>query len=93
MLPVKVALPFSMTGNIAGPRTTAIKGSQSARLEVETERRTAEVADSVPEACTWLVGVVRVNCGRSRVSVGGVVDAVGVGAESEVTAGRGAREE
>ena len=69
MLPVKAALPFSITGNIAGPRTTAIKGNQSARLEVEMDRRTADVADSVPEAWMWLVGVVRVNCGRSNVSL------------------------
>jgi hypothetical protein len=56
-------------GNRAGPRTTEIKGSQSARLEVVTERRTADEADSVPEAWMWDVGVVRVNCGRSRESL------------------------
>ena len=56
------------TGNSAGPRTAATKGSQSMRLEVETERWRADVEDKLPEAWMWLVGVARVNCGRSRVS-------------------------
>ena len=68
MLPLKVALPFSETGNSAGPRTTSMKGSQSARLDVSMERRTADVSESVPEAVTWEVGVASVNCGRSKVS-------------------------
>jgi hypothetical protein len=38
-----------------------MKGSQSARLEVEMERWTAEADDNVPEAWTWDVGVARVN--------------------------------
>ena len=54
-------LEIVSTANCAGPRTMAIKGSQSARLEVETERRTADAADTVPEAWMRDVGVVRVN--------------------------------
>src|ERR1700728_1750572 len=69
MLPLNVARPFSTTGNSAGPRTTATKGSQSARLEVESDRRSADEEERVPEACTRLVGVVRLNCGSSRVSL------------------------
>src|SRR5208283_3460322 len=69
ILPLKEARPFSTTGNSAGPRTTAAKGSQSARLEVETDRCRADEEESVPEACTRLVGVVRLNSGRSSVSL------------------------
>ena len=61
MPPLNLALPFSTIGNSAGPRTTEMKGSQSARLEVEMERWTAEADDNVPEAWTWDVGVARVN--------------------------------
>ena len=50
MLPLKAALPFNVMGNIAGPRTTVMKGIQSARLDVVTERWMAEVADNVPDA-------------------------------------------
>src|SRR5580658_1287475 len=69
MLPLKVALPFSAMGNSSGPRTTSMKGSQSATLEVETERWTADEAESLPEAWIREVGVARVNCGRSKVSL------------------------
>src|ERR1700676_45016 len=50
MPPLNVAPPFSTTGQRAGPRTASIKGSQSTRLEVVMERRTADVEDSVPDA-------------------------------------------
>jgi hypothetical protein len=45
-----------------------MKGSQSARLDVVTESRTADVADSVPEAWMWEVGVARVNWDKDRAS-------------------------
>ena len=69
MLPLKVALPFSWTGNSSGPRTAARKGIQSATLVVETERRTADLDDSVPEAWSRDVGELRVKRGRSSVSL------------------------
>ena len=35
----------------------------------------------------WEVGEVRVNCGRSKVSVGGVVDAAGMGSDRQLRGG------
>ncbi len=59
--PLKVALPFTWNGRLAGPPRAATSGRHSSRLEVETEKCSVEVAARIPEACTRDAGVDNLN--------------------------------
>ena len=71
--PLKVAKPFTWNGRLAGPPSAATNGRHSARLEVATERRSEESAESVPEACTLDAGVDTAELGEfQRVARGAI---------------------
>src|SRR5580693_9139189 len=55
--PLKVAVPFTRNGRLAGPPSAVTSGLHSSRLEVETERCSVEDSARVPEACTLDAGV------------------------------------